>query len=243
MCIIDGAEVTSLLSEASTDGSVKLKNRFIVAPTVLFQLTSSVLLCCPSSSQQGNPHYADDIGKMCFNGAKSWQIGWYNDRKVMLNPKTALAGNANWGTMVTLVGVADYQNIANIPVVLKLETDTVDDYFVAFNRATGINSDNKEADDQVTVVLTGKNGESAAQSRLKATLAVGEQYVISNFGGGGRDCPIKLVSIDKSTSVWKANVQVGSPSVSFVSSHFLSLGQHHVLPFFSLSICVCQYPY
>ena len=155
---------------------------------------------------------------MCYNAAKSWQIGWYNDRKITLNPKTALASNANWGTFVTLVGIADYQNVANIPVVLKLETDTVDDYFIAFNRAVGINADNDEADNEVTVILTGQNGEKASQSHLRATLAVGEQYVISNFGGGGRNCPIKLVSIDKSTSVWKANVQVGSSiTVSFRS--------------------------
>ena len=112
--------------------------------------------------------------------------------------------------IVTLVGIADYKNEANIPVVLKLETDTVDDYFIAFNRAVGINADNDEADNEVTVILTGQNGEKASQSHLRATLAVGEQYVISNFGGGGRNCPIKLVSIDKSTIVWKAIVQVGS---------------------------------
>ncbi|KAL7431028.1 hypothetical protein ACHAXH_003303 [Discostella pseudostelligera] len=158
----------------------------------------------------GNPLYSDDVGRMCYNAAKSWQIGWYNDRKITLNPKTALASNANWGTVVTLVGIADYQNVANIPVVLKLETDTVDDYFIAFNRAVGINADNDEADNEVTVILTGQNGEKASQSHLRATLAVGEQYVISNFGGGGRNCPIKLVSIDTSTSIWKANVQVGS---------------------------------
>ena len=178
---------------------------------------------------QGNPLYSDHVGDMCYNGAKSWQIGWYNDRKIMLNPKTELASNANWGTMVTLVGIADYQNVVNIPVVLKLETGTDDDYFIAFNRAVGINTDNVEADDEVTVVLAGKNGESVSSSDQKATLQVGEQYVISKFGGGGRDCPIKLVSIDKSTSVWKANVQVGSEiiptpkptsSVSIASFHY-----------------------
>ena len=152
---------------------------------------------------QGNPLYSDDIGKMCFNGAKSWQIGWYNDRKVIMNPKTA-----SGSTVVTLVGVANYKNVANIPVVLKLETDTVNDYFIAFNRATGINADNKEADDEVTVVLMGNNGESTSKSYLKATLLVGEQYAIAKFGGGARTCVIKLLSIDKSTSVWKAKVQV-----------------------------------
>ncbi len=174
-------------------------------------------------SSQGNPLYYDNIGnKMCFNGAKSWQIGWYNDRKVMLNPKTAMANNPNWSAMVTLVGVADYKNVASIPVVLKLETDTMNDYFIAFNRAVGINADNVEADDEVTVVLTGNDGEKQSQSYLKATLLVGEQFAIGKFGGGARTCVIKLDSIDKSTSVWKANVRLSTSGT--VSSTNISRG-------------------
>ena len=173
-------------------------------------------------SSQGNPLYYDTIGKMCFNGAKSWQIGWYNDRKVMLNPKTAMANNPNWSAMVTLVGVADYKNVASIPVVLKLETDTMNDYFIAFNRAVGINADNVEADDEVTVVLTGNDGEKQSQSYLKATLLVGEQFAIGKFGGGARTCVIKLDSIDKSTSVWKANVRLSTSGT--VSSTNISRG-------------------
>jgi hypothetical protein len=181
-----------------------------------FHLTTVLLLDLSSFILQGQTLYSDDAGKICYNAAKSWQIGWYNDRKVMLNPKTALASNANWGTIVTLVGIADYQNVADIPVVLKLETGTDNDYFIAFNRAVGINADNVEADNEVTVISTGQNGEAGSQSYLRATLIVGEQYVISNFGGGGRNCPIKLVSIDKSSSIWKASVQVGSSiTVSF----------------------------
>ena len=138
-------------------------------------------------------------------------------------PKTA-----SGSTVVTLVGVADYQNVANIPVVLKLETDTVNDYFIAFNRASGINADNVEADNEVTVVL-GNNGETTDPSYLKATLLLGEQYAIAKFGGGARTCIIKLVSIDKSTSVWKAKVQVTvvNPTVSFPYTALIIHQFHH----------------
>ena len=155
---------------------------------------------------------------MCFDGAKSWQIGWYNDRKITLNPKTESASNPNWSTTVTMVGVADYMNIVTIPVVLKLETGTTNDYFVAFNRAVGINADNVEADDEVTVVLAGGDGTSRSKSSLKATLQVGEQYVINNFAGSGRYCIIRFVSISKPSNgsilSWKANVQVSSSVVT-----------------------------
>jgi len=58
---------------------------------------------------------------MCYNPAKNWQIGWYNDRKMMLSLLSRPAGRE---TMVTLVGIADYQHTNDIPVVLKLETGT-----------------------------------------------------------------------------------------------------------------------
>ena len=35
----------------------------------------------------GNPLYSDDIGMMCFNAAKKYQIyGWYNDKKITHDP-------------------------------------------------------------------------------------------------------------------------------------------------------------
>jgi len=155
---------------------------------------------------QGNPHYEDDTGKMCYNPAKNWQIGWYNDRKKMLTPPS----QASWETMETIVGIADYQKNNMFPVVLKLETGTSNDYFVGFNRAAGINEDNKEADDQLTIVQSGKNGDSFSQSWLKATLKVSEQYTLENFGGvSGTNIVIILDSIDKQRDgSWQANVKV-----------------------------------
>jgi hypothetical protein len=57
------------------------------------------------TGMMGNPLYSDDVGKMCFNAAKNWQIGWYNDRKQTLNP---LSQGSDWSQTVTMVGVAEY---------------------------------------------------------------------------------------------------------------------------------------
>ena len=67
----------------------------------------------------GNPLYSDDIGAMCFNAAKSWQLSWYNDNKLAIDPRQ----QRTW--MGTMVGVADFGNNPNqYPVVIKIETGT-----------------------------------------------------------------------------------------------------------------------
>jgi len=85
----------------------------------------------------GNPLYDDEVGKMCFNPAKSFQLGWYPENVQTLD----LGVGDMWQGQ--LVGVADYlNNPDNNKIVMKLETGTNEDYFVGFNRATGINSQN-----------------------------------------------------------------------------------------------------
>jgi hypothetical protein len=155
----------------------------------------------------GNPLYSDDIGKMCYNPAKNWQIGWYNNNRLELNPTLS---SKNY----TLVGVADYLNNPDgHPVVVKLETGTEADYFVGFNRAIGANADNVEADDEVTIVqVNSGNGEAYSLSFLKAHLNLNEgeesSYVIPNFGGVG-DLTIAAEAIDTTTNPGIAKVWIG----------------------------------
>lgn len=130
---------------------------------------------------------------------------------MLLNP---LDEASDWSTSFQMVGIANYQNetTSNLPVSAKIETNTASDYFVAFNRATGVNSDNDEADDELTIVqVTGGDGESQSQSYLKATLLEGEEYTITGIGGTDRNITVKHVSIDKTNSdgVWRANVMIG----------------------------------
>ena len=114
---------------------------------------------------------------MCFNAAKSWQLGWYDDSKIVINPR-----EGSWRG--TVIGIADYgNNPQNYPVVVKVETQTGTDQFITFNRAVGINRHNKEADDEVTIVETGNNGDWYSQSYLKATLRSGEVHTFSSWDG------------------------------------------------------------
>lgn len=156
----------------------------------------------------GNPLYSDDVGKMCWNAAKTWQIrssngvGWYDDSKILIDPRSG-----PWSGR--LVGIADYDNNpANNPVVVKVETGTATDQFIAFNRAIGVNSQNDQADDQVTVVETGNNGEGYSQSWLKATLAQGQVYTYSNWAGTGQNLVITAITINIGTSPGYADISV-----------------------------------
>jgi hypothetical protein len=152
----------------------------------------------------GNPLYHDDIGAMCFNAAKTWQIGWYDDRKTTVDPL-----DGAWTGKI--IGVVDYMKISPFPVVVKIDTgSTSGQLYIAFNRAQGINRDNVQADDQVTIVETNGSGDNASQSFLRAHLAKGQQYAVENWNGSGKTLTVKATEIHLSTSseVSYADVQI-----------------------------------
>ena len=76
----------------------------------------------------GNPLYSDDIGRMCFNPAKNYQIdGWYDDAKLVLDPlenidpQGRLVGPAAMPWEGNVVGVGEYNlRQANEPVTIKV---------------------------------------------------------------------------------------------------------------------------
>lgn len=152
----------------------------------------------------GNPLYSDDIGAMCFNPAKNWQLGWYADREISINPRQ----QRTWTG--TIVGIADYGNNPNeYPVVVKIETGTSKDQFIGFNRATGINRHNDEADNEVTVVETTSNGEYYAQSFLKATLMAGQVYTYPNWDGtDDLTVEAKVIEINNGSNPGYAEISV-----------------------------------
>lgn len=159
----------------------------------------------------GNPLYSDEVGKMCYNPAKNWQLAWYggtgasgnSPHKILVNPQ------ATPYTSLDMVGVSDYDygNATN-PIVVKIETGTTTDLFVGFNRDTGINSQNDEADNEIVITQAGSNGEGYSQSYLQAHLVEGEQHSITNFASTGQTLTIKAESIDLTSSPGTATVTI-----------------------------------
>lgn len=77
-----------------------------------------------------NSQYSSDDGpKMCFNAAKSWQLGWYSSKHETVMD-LAIPGTSWSGR---LAGISDYAT-TNDPVLVKLETGSSTDYYINFNR-------------------------------------------------------------------------------------------------------------
>ncbi len=138
---------------------------------------------------------------MCFNNAKNWQLGWYADRRAIAKPL-----ESPWEG--TLVGFAEYDVIpetSDSVVILKVQGDDVD-YYVGFNRRTGINSGTVEGGNQVTIQSRNLGTTNYVVSVLVAKLSSGRAYTISDFAG--ETVTIEVLSINTSSSPGVASVQV-----------------------------------
>ena len=156
----------------------------------------------------GFSYAADDAPVQCFNNVKHWQLGWYADKHVIVNP---LEENAWEGD---LVGFVDYDTAGNgKDVILKIEGHNKD-YFIGFNRLSGINRGNAEVDarDKITIqsVGAGTNGES----NLEAKLDIGETFLISHFGGTDSEVFVKVENIDFNANPPYATISVRKPMCS-----------------------------
>eukprot|EP00804_Cyclotella_cryptica_P015357 CCRYP_007991-RA/>CCRYP_007991-RA protein AED:0.05 eAED:0.05 QI:388/1/1/1/0.6/0.5/6/917/663 len=158
----------------------------------------------------GNPWFQDDVGQMCFNPAKTFQIAnagaWYNTRYTLTWESGTSAPNLWQGN---IIGVADYDNNPQgLPIVVKLETGTDVDYFVGFNRAYGVNVDSKIAKDMVTITQAGNNGVGYNKSLMMAMLSSGQSYGFADWKGSGKILVVTVRSINKNTDPWYAEIQL-----------------------------------
>lgn len=128
-----------------------------------------------TTCMEGAHLYEWDAPEMCFNGAKSWYLGWYNDDEKQ-GHQLVRPLEGSWSGKLT--GINDYihsssYNDQEFKVVLKIEAlheTTVDypDFYVMFNRKEGMNKGVQGFGDMVTVVSQHK--EWGAQSWLDGTL-------------------------------------------------------------------------
>ena len=107
---------------------------------------------------------------MCFNGVKNSLLGWYNNRKLRVDP---FAGPVK----VNLAAFVDYNKTTTAqPVLVKVGA-----YVLQFNRAKTFNENTQAKADQVTVTAPG-----TYYSRSVAGLAVGDRFIVKNFQRSGR---------------------------------------------------------
>lgn len=137
----------------------------------------------------GNPAFADESPLMCFNGQKSWYLGWYSDRHETVHPESA-----SW--IGKLAGVDDYVNdrLSNQDsVIVKVRGST--DLYVMYNKAQGVNAGVQEYGNRVTIVRGTVDSNAARESKMLRGLRSGEFYRYDNFAGSNRDLVIRVCSI------------------------------------------------
>jgi len=113
----------------------------------------------------------DDLPVMCFNPAKSWQLGWYTNKQSDIDPSTDLSTEI---TSFMLNGVVDYEDeTQDRLVVLKIGK-----FYIGFNKATDFNNGVKEAPDQVTIIEKLGSATDSSKSKLAAKLSIGDTFTI-----------------------------------------------------------------
>jgi len=189
---------------------------------IMHELGHNILL---SHSMELMGEYDDSTCQMgwggwpnCYNGAKSFQLGWYAPRTQTIDLMTT--GMFSPMTF-TLIGISDYQNPRNsgsAKVVLKLEAGDRD-YYIAFNRKKGITAGTGEYGDEVLITKQNDGGENSVllahllstRSILLATVFISNMFY---------DIQITVNSINLSTDPGIASVTIArtSSKVSVSSS-------------------------
>ena len=131
-------------------------------------------------ANEGGTSYADQTGMMgysysqdngplmCFNAAKSFQLGWYSAAQVVVGDGGSYTG--------PLGSIVNYQP-GSTPVIIKVnDPGSTTDYYINFNWKSGFNSGTVEAGNLVTVVKQASEGTGYAESDLVAKLNVGGSY-------------------------------------------------------------------
>ncbi len=147
-------------------------------------------------------HYSPDGARMCYNAAKSWQLGWYNDKQAEVT-----INNAPW--FGELVGLTNYATAGSRKVGIKLQrSSSSSDYYIQFNHAVGINIDNGEYRNEVVIVEQSGEGINPGQSWTRAHLSTGGTYSLSNFDNSGQTLTVTVNSINTDAIAGFASISI-----------------------------------
>ena len=148
----------------------------------------------------GFSYYEDETPLMCFNAANNWQLGWYPNGRHSMKPLE------NESFVGRLIGLSDYGSLTetSIDKVMIQILGYKKDYYVSFNRKSGINSGTKLGKNKV-LVHSRKPGSGYSKSKLVAKLGEGEHYTI---GKGSDETAIEIVAIDLKSEPSFAEVKI-----------------------------------
>ncbi|VEU41107.1 unnamed protein product [Pseudo-nitzschia multistriata] len=134
------------------------------------------------------------IERMCYNAAKSYQLGWYSDKTDSIDPLLDGAGAVR---RFILNGVTDYESgNTDALIVLRLDQSAKKaEYYLGYNRKDGINRDTTQDFDMVNVLRKEDSTTEFGPSNKIASLFPGQKYTIGQFNDD-RDVEIRFVGLD-----------------------------------------------
>ena len=161
-------------------------------------------------ANEGGEKYGDSTGYMaagyrsqtqprrCFNGIKSWQLGWYKTRHHWIDPL------ASGDQLIKLAPMTDFDNAsADEAVIISIR----DVFYVTFNRAKGMNIGTGNKRNQVIITTNGEGG-----SESLAGLDVGDTYEVKNYLHTGQSLLVAVCEFQRGRR--------GSPDIVLVSIGF-----------------------
>jgi len=160
----------------------------------------------PYGDQSGLMGYSygrDDGPRMCFNGAKTYQLGWFKEYHQDLSSNS---GFFTWEG--NLLGFVNRDLITDgEKMILRITDNTNLHYFVHFNRGESFNRGTKEGKDLV-LVASGYKGQDGKyfRSSLLAELNTGQRFTVSGFEGGVASLKISVLSINLETNRARVNI-------------------------------------
>mmetsp|Transcript_25258 Transcript_25258/g.46948 ORF Transcript_25258/g.46948 Transcript_25258/m.46948 type:complete len:682 (-) Transcript_25258:187-2232(-) len=172
-----------------------------------------------ADSGEGSDQYGDQSGmmgysysesntQMCYNSAKSWQLGWYSTKREVY---TAGMGPRTYD----IYGIASAGDAMAGTVLIKIDRDSDVDLYINFNWAMLHNEDTKEAANLVMIVEQGGNAASYAHSSLLAKLSGGSSFRSTDYFEGepeGRDVVVSVETIAGN----KASITIAAEAICSV---------------------------
>jgi hypothetical protein len=141
---------------------------------------------------------------MCFNGAKTWQLGWFSNFHVNLNPTKSIYWTGD------LIGFVEKNNASSTDVmIIRIQSSISQDTYVHFNRQIGFNSGSQllNGADKV-LIATRPSYPELSPSTLTAILSGSNNYTFPNFHGSSNALIISVSSIRTNTIPARARIVI-----------------------------------
>jgi len=165
------------------------------------------------SGLMGYSYGTDNGPKMCFNGVKTYQLGWFKEYHQDFSSDS---GFFIWeGNLMGFVH-RDQITKGEKMILRFIDNNSNLHYFVHFNRADSFNTGTKEGRDLV-LVASGYNrqGTRYLRSNLLAELSAGQQFMVPRFGGALLRIFVSSINLETNRARVNVNYQNCSDDASY----------------------------